>query len=84
MLAPAERGDWILCQITSKAYAGVRAVQLTDADIEPGSLRLLSYARPAKLCTAHESLFVVEIGMLRAESLRKITTEVISLIQRTG
>ena len=33
VLAPAERGDWILCQITSKPYAAVRAVPLTDADL---------------------------------------------------
>ena len=82
VLAPAERGDWILCQITSKPYAGVRAVQLTDADFERGSLRLTSYARPAKLFTAHESLFVIEIGMLRADSLRKVAAEVVAIIRQ--
>ncbi|HEY5894361.1 MAG TPA: hypothetical protein VIT91_14140 [Chthoniobacterales bacterium] len=56
VLANVERGDWILCQVTSKPYADARAVELTDADFEHGSLRLVSYARPAKLFTAHESL----------------------------
>ncbi len=82
VLAPAERGDWILCQITSKPYAAVRAVLLTDADFERGSLRLISYARPAKLFTAHESLFVIEIGILRADSLRKVAAEVVSIIRQ--
>ncbi len=82
VLADAERGDWILCQITSKSYADGRAVELKDDDFARGSLRLTSYARPAKLFTAHESLFVSEAGVLRTESLKKITDEVISVIQR--
>ena len=84
VLANAERGDWILCQVTSKPYADARAVELTDDDFEQGSLRLVSYARPAKLFTAHESLFVSEAGVLNAGSLRRITNEVVSLIQRNA
>ena len=76
VLADAERGDWILCQVTSKSYA--------DADFEQGSLRVVSYARPAKLFTAHESLFVAEAGMLSAKSLKRITDEVVSVIQRNA
>jgi mRNA interferase MazF len=52
-----------------------------DSDFERGSLRVISYARPAKLFTAHESLFVFEAGVLRAESLKKITREVVSVLQ---
>ena len=71
VLAGAERGDWILCQVTSKPYADARAVELTDNDFVQGGLRIISYARPAKLFTAHESLFVSEAGVLRAGSLKK-------------
>jgi mRNA interferase MazF len=83
VLADAQRGDWILCQITSKSYADTRAVEIADADFEHGSLRLLSYARPAKLFTAHESLFVSEAGVLAAGPLKKITDKVVSIIQGT-
>ena len=48
---------------------------------ERGSLRLVSFARPAKLFTAHQSLFVFEAGVLRAESLKKITDAVVAVIQ---
>jgi mRNA interferase MazF len=82
VLASAERGDWILCQVTSKPYADVRAVELADDDFERGSLRLLSYARPAKLFTAHESLFVLEVGLLSDGPLKKIANEVVSVIQQ--
>ena len=84
VLASAERGDWILCQVTSKSYEDARAVKLTDDDFKRGSLRLVSYARPAKLFTAHESLFASEAGALSAESLKRITDEVVSVIQRSA
>ena len=80
VVADAEHGDWILCQITSRAYADARAVAITDSDFEQGSLRLVSYARPAKLFTAHESLFVFNVGRLSADLLQKITNAVVSVI----
>jgi len=82
VLASAGNGDWILCQVTSKSYADARAVELAESDFQHGSLRLLSYARPAKLFTAHESLFVSEAGKLTAHSFEKITAEVVSIIKR--
>ena len=84
VLADAERGDWILCQVTSKSYADARAVELANDDFAHGSLRLISYARPAKLFTAHESLFASEVGVLCAKSLKRITDEVVSVIQRNA
>ena len=81
VLADAGHGDWILCQITSKPYADARAVRLTDEDFESGSLRLVSYARAAKVFTAHESLFVAEAGVLRAESLKRIAVELVATLQ---
>ena len=82
VLAGGGRGDWILCQVTSKSYSDVRAVELTDQDFRKGGLRLVSYARPAKLFTAHESLFISEAAVLHEASLKKIADEVVSLIQR--
>lgn len=84
VLAAAERGDWILCQVTSKSYSDARAVELTDSDFEQGTLRIVSYARPAKLFTAHVSLFVSEAGVLTAGSLKRITDEVVSLLRRSS
>jgi mRNA interferase MazF len=81
VLADAGRGDWILCQVTSKPYADSHAVTLTDEDFTRGSLRLTSYARPAKLFTAHESLFVIEAGVLSTAALTRITVQVLLLIR---
>ncbi len=84
VLADADRGDWILCQVTSKAYADSRAVELTNGDFERGGLQLVCYARPGKLFTAHESLFVSEAGALYAESLKRVTDEVVSVSRRNS
>ncbi len=46
VLADAGRGDWILCQITSKPYGDPQAVPLVQASFASGSLRSDSYARP--------------------------------------
>jgi hypothetical protein len=37
-LADAARGDWILCQITSKSYSDPQAIELTDDSFDKGSL----------------------------------------------
>lgn len=83
VLADAGLGDWILCQVTSRSYADPRAVQLTDQDFEHGSLRVVSYARPAKLFTAHQSLFVAEAGSLKPTALVSIINRIVSLLQKT-
>ncbi len=81
VLATADRGDWILCQITSKPYGDPRAVELTAADFSSGGLRVVSSARPAKLFTAHESLFIAEAGKLNAAALKKLSDAVVAILR---
>lgn len=83
VLADAGRGDWILCQITSKAYADSAAVAVTDSDFSHGSLRLDSYARPGKLFTAHQSLLAAEAGKLQPQALALVVGAVVRLLQST-
>jgi mRNA interferase MazF len=49
VLADAERGDWILSQITSNPFGDAKAISLTADDFGHGVLRNVSYARPGKL-----------------------------------
>lgn len=81
VLADAGRGDWILCQITSKPYADASAVLLRDPDFSAGSLQLDSYARPGKLFTAHQSLLAAEAGKLKPESRDKVISALVRLLQ---
>lgn len=64
VMADVGKGDWILCQITSKAYADPEAIKLEADDFVSGGLGLTSYARPGKVFTAHSSLVKKNVGML--------------------
>jgi mRNA interferase MazF len=74
VLASADRDDWVLCQVTSKPYGDTRALELRDADFVVGGLRVSSFARPAKLFTAHQSLFVAEVGKLNQQAIDRIVS----------
>lgn len=82
MITDVGRGDWILCQVTSKPYSDRLAVQLDNADFKSGSLQRISYARPGKLFTANTSLIVGEVGILKAKTFRKIIDAVIDTIRK--
>ena len=80
VLANSGKEDWILCQITSKFYADLQAIKLTDDDFANGSLKLVSYARPGKLFTANSSLIASKIGELKQEKFQKIINAVVNLL----
>ena len=69
LLAAAGRGDWIACQITSNPYGDPGAVEITQSAFVSGGLQRISYARPAKLFTAHESLAVSSAGIVASTVL---------------
>jgi mRNA interferase MazF len=81
VLADASRGDWVLCQITSKPYGDAKAIEVKDDSLATGSLRVISYARPGKLFTANHSLIVMQVGTLKAEKFKQIIEAVIDLLQ---
>ena len=85
VLVPADagRGDWVLCQITSKPYLDVHAVKFDETDFEVGSLRVQSYARPGKLFTANESLMVSQVGRLKPDFFARVMEAVIELLRPT-
>ncbi len=81
-VADAGRGDWILCQVTSRPYGDPRAMPLVGADFASGSLRTESYARPGKLFTASRDLMVAQVAHLQAKSLSRIIDAVVEILQR--
>ena len=82
VLADAGRGDWILCQITSKPYADARAVRVDEPDFVSVGLALTSYVRPGKLFTANETLMLEKAGQLRAEKFGAILQAVVGLFTK--
>lgn len=82
ILADAGRGDFVLCQITSKPYADSRAIEIGNNNFSTGSLRVTSYARPGKLFTAHQNLFKIKIGTLSNATFKQIVEAVITLLNK--
>ena len=82
VLAEVGRGDWILCQITSKPYADARAIRLDGPDFASGGLELTSFVRPGKLFTANETLMLENVGQLRAEKVDVILRAVAGIFAR--
>lgn len=82
VLAQAGRGDWILCQITSKAYSDPNAIPLESSDFMRGSLHLASFARPGKLFTGHNSLVANQVGALKPAKFSMIRDAVVRMIQK--
>jgi mRNA interferase MazF len=74
VLADAGRGDWILCQVTSKPYGDTRGIRLEDTSFSAGSLRVLSCARPGKLFTANRDLVVSEVATLRFSRVQRLSS----------
>ena len=60
----AERGEVILCQITSQAYGSKLAMPISDANFEEGGLERASFARCDKLFTASEAIIARSVGEL--------------------
>ena len=83
VLADAGRGDWLLCQITSQPYADAQAVELGATDFTSGGLQRISYARPAKLFTAHASLITNVSGELNVSAHQRVCDGVVALLQQS-
>ena len=81
VLAAAGYDDWLICQITSNPYSDSRAVRISDADFEYGSLRRVSFARPSKLFTVHRRLIRSEEGRLHPAKFSEVVEAIVSLIR---
>ncbi len=81
ILAHAGGVDWILCQVTSNAYGDPTAVPLRGPSFASGGLGRESVARPGKLFTAAQSLFVKAVGVLTSAAHRDLVSKVTGVLQ---
>jgi mRNA interferase MazF len=78
VIAQAEHGDVILCQITSRPWSSTHAIRLDEHDILGEGLSRVSYARTDKLFTASASLAIRTMGRIdptRLSELRRAARE---------
>ena len=81
VLARAIGVDWVLCQVTSNPYGDPAAVPLPSASFASGGLGRESFARPGKLFTASQSLFVKTVGQLTDASHRELVEHVVAVLR---
>ena len=81
VMASLDRGDSLLCQVTSNAYSDPLAVELTSMDFSGGGLQRVSYARPGKLFTAHDSIVATVAGRLVPAKHLAIVDAIVHLIR---
>jgi mRNA interferase MazF len=83
-LATVDRGDLVLCQITSNPYADPRAIELTQESYATGSLPRISYVRPGKLFTGSQDLIAATAGQLKAPVHTQLVNAVVELLKGDG
>jgi mRNA interferase MazF len=81
ILADADKGDWILWQITSNPYADATAIELLQTDFTEGSLQRISYVRPSKLFTANQGLFRKIAGVLHHDKQAEVIDAIVKLLR---
>ena len=81
VLASVGRGDYVLAQVTSRAYGDERAVDLTEGSFRAGSLERSSFVRPGKLFTANESLIDRQVAELSEEAIDALIEAVIKILR---
>lgn len=80
VLAGVGRGDFLLCQITSKKYDDPHALLLNESDFLSGSLRRDSFIRIGKLFTANETLIAGIAGHLKSVKIAEAIAHLIEML----
>jgi mRNA interferase MazF len=81
ILARAGGVDWVLCQVTSNPYGDPAAVPLVSTSFASGGLGRDSFARPGKLFTASQSLFVKTAGRLTQAAHGELVDRVVEVLR---
>ena len=71
--------DWIVCEITSSPRMRPRYIEIAESDFESGSLRVTSWARPDRLMTLNESVFIRPLGRLTPSKQAEIAAAIRAL-----
>ena len=80
ILAEAGRGDFLLCQITSKQYGDLHALPLCESDFASGSISRDSFIRVAKIFTGSEALILGVAGHLTHSKLSDVIRQLVDLL----
>ena len=80
ILAEAGRGDFLLCQITSKQYGDMHALPLCEPNFASGSISRDSFIRVAKIFTGSQALILGVAGHLTHSKLSDVIHQLVDLL----
>ncbi|HUC95987.1 MAG TPA: type II toxin-antitoxin system PemK/MazF family toxin [Candidatus Saccharimonadia bacterium] len=72
----ADFDNLILCQITSRRDASIKAIALIDDEFTRGNLSIKSYIRPDKLFTIERSIIEKKIGTLSKTKIKSVQAHI--------
>ena len=72
----SRENDWVVCQVTSRNYQRRDDIAIVQSDLRQGRLALDSWARPGRLYTLDEQVFVRTIGRLTDAKLAEVLAAV--------
>ena len=82
VLSHAGGQDWVLGQLTRNPLGDRLAIELTNDSVEEGRLRSVSYFRPTKLFTAHESLIIERVARLKPEVFNRLLDATMDILNQ--
>ena len=82
VLANAGRRDWVLGQLTRNPIGDMLAIELTNDSLAEERLRAVSYFRPAKLFTAHESLIIARVATLKPDVFNRLLDATMDILNQ--
>ncbi|WP_216919530.1 type II toxin-antitoxin system PemK/MazF family toxin [Synechococcus sp. CCAP 1479/9] len=80
VLAEVGRGDFLLCQITSKQYGDLHALALKESDFLSVGIKRGSFIRGTQLFTANEALILGVAGHLTHTKLSEVVSQLIDIL----
>jgi len=80
VLAEVGRGDFLLCQITSKQYVDMQALPLNESDFASGGINRDSFIRCFKLFTGNEALILGVAGHLTHSKLSEVIVQLVEML----
>jgi mRNA interferase MazF len=80
VLAEVGRGDFLLCQITSKQYGDFHALPLSESDFISGGIKRDSFIRGAKLFTGNDALILGVAGRLKHSKLSEVIHQLVEML----
>ncbi len=81
LIADSKNDDFIMIQITSKSYDDIYSIQISNKDLDYGSLNFDSYIKYSKVFTANSNIISKRIGKLKRNKLNKVINELVKLLK---